>query len=139
MYTKIIVSNRCSTIDYRCISTSCIVGCPWRIVYKLTNNATPYFQTPRPILDTDSVIPIPALNHNYNIPSRPIRPSTIQYTPMYNRNELSRTNTTLTIPPSSLSNSVNGYFRQFSPDEQNLQSYTPTGTILISINTQANV
>jgi len=49
----------------------------------------------------------------------PMYPSTIQYTPMYNYDELSRGSIPNTTSPLSSNNSVTGYFSQFSPDEQN--------------------
>jgi hypothetical protein len=86
---------------------------------KLTHNAPPYFQPPGPIFDPTSGVSISSLNHNYNS-SIPMYPSTIQHTPMYNHDELSRGSipNTATSPLSS-NNSVTGYFSQFSPDEQN--------------------
>lgn len=85
---------------------------------KLTNNAPPYFQPPGPIFDPTSGVSISSLNHNYNT-SMHMYPSTIQHTPMYNNDELSRGSISNTISPLSSNNSVTGYFSQFSPDEHN--------------------
>ncbi|VVC31600.1 Hypothetical protein CINCED_3A007312 [Cinara cedri] len=85
---------------------------------KLTNNAPPYFQPPSPIFDRNSGVPISILHHNYNL-SMPVYPSTIQHTPMYNNDELSRTSVARTISPLSSHSSATGYFSQFSPEQQN--------------------
>lgn len=98
---------------------------------KQTNNQFTHFQPPGPMFDISSGTP--SLNHNYNT-SIPMYPSSIYHTPMYNHDNLPRTNITHTISPLSSNNSVTGYFSQFSPE----QSDTSTSSIHVSNDGQAN-